>query len=125
MHCECRQLLTKHLLQCEAAKQEVLSLVSQTLTRNFPDRFQLKNTILQNIATGEDFELADQDRNPMDVVARLVQVRLYWHPTDWVLSSSAQGVGSQPRVMSPEPTSLCSHDLSVQVGVRMLLRCTL
>lgn len=63
-----------HVVQCEAAKQEVLSLVSQTLIRNFPDRFQLKETILQNIATEEDFDLSDQDRNPMDVVARLVQV---------------------------------------------------
>ncbi len=71
----CGNLLTRHLLQCEAAKQEVLSLVSQTLVRNFPDRFQLTKTTLQNIATGEDFDLADQDRNPMDVVARLVQVR--------------------------------------------------
>ncbi|KAL0019082.1 hypothetical protein WJX79_005683 [Trebouxia sp. C0005] len=67
------ELLLPGVPGCEAAKQEVLSLVSQTLTRFFPDRFQLKNTILQNIATGEDFELADQDRNPMDVVARLVQ----------------------------------------------------
>ncbi len=74
----CSNLLTKHVLQCEAAKQEVLSLVSQTLIRNFPDRFQLRNAILQNIATGEDFDLADQDRNPMDVVARLIQVRLHW-----------------------------------------------
>jgi len=73
----CCNLLTKHLLQCEVAKQEVLSLVSQTLIKNFPDRFQLKETTLRNIATGEDFDLADQDRNPMDVVARLVQVRQY------------------------------------------------
>ncbi len=76
----CCKLLTQHLLQCEAAKQEVLSLVSQILIRNFPDRFQLRKTTLRNIATGEDFDLADQDRNPMDVVARLVQVRLHWDP---------------------------------------------
>ncbi|DBA97601.1 TPA: hypothetical protein ACH3X3_012506 [Trebouxia sp. C0006] len=67
------ELLLPGVPGCAAAKQEVLSLVSQTLIRNFPDRFQLRNAILQNIATGEDFDLADQDRNPMDVVARLIQ----------------------------------------------------
>ncbi|DBA84401.1 hypothetical protein WJX77_002687 [Trebouxia sp. C0004] len=67
------ELVLPGVLGCEAAKQEVLSLVSQTLIRNFPDRFQLKSTTLRNIATGENFDLADQDRNPMDVVARLVQ----------------------------------------------------
>lgn len=67
------ELLLPGVPGCEAAKQEVLSLVSQTLIRNFPDRFQMRHTILQNIATGEHFDLADQDRNPMEVVARLVQ----------------------------------------------------
>ena len=89
VHCNYCNLPTKHLLQCEAAKQEVLSLVSQTLIRNFPDRFQMRHTILQNIATGEHFDLADQDRNPMEVVARLVQVRLYRDPICHFLNSSA------------------------------------
>lgn len=61
-------------MQCEDARQEVLSLVSSTLARQFPDQFQLRGDVLQNVVSGEEFDLADQGRNPMDVVARLVQV---------------------------------------------------
>ena len=67
------------LLQCEDARQEVLSLVSSTLARQFPDQFQLRGNVLQNVVTGEEFDLADQGRNPMDVVARLVQVDPHDH----------------------------------------------
>jgi len=54
-------------------------VISKVLVRKFPDRFQLEGTLLSNIATGEKFDLADQDRNPMDVVARIVQVTRLLH----------------------------------------------
>lgn len=65
------------MLQCELAKQEVLNLVTEILTRSFPDRFQLNGATLSNFATGETFDLSQTKRNPMDIVARLLQVTLH------------------------------------------------
>ena len=62
--------------QCEAAQKEVLALTVSVLTKVFPDRFQLQGTVLSNVATGEVFDVADTCTNPMDTVARLVQVLL-------------------------------------------------
>lgn len=62
--------------QCEAAQQEVLALTVKVLTKVFPDRFQLQESTLSNVATGEVFDVADTCTNPMDTVARLVQVLL-------------------------------------------------
>lgn len=61
-------------MQCEPAQQEVLRLAIKVLTKSFPDRFQVDGSVLSNLSTGEDYDLADKHRNPMDVVARLVQV---------------------------------------------------
>lgn len=58
---------------CELAKQEVLNLVTEILIRSFPDRFQLNGATLSNFATGETFDLSQTKRNPMDIVARLLQ----------------------------------------------------
>ena len=61
-------------LQSEKAKSEVLKLVIDVLTGSFPDRFQMQGSVLSNKATKETFDTADKDRNPMDIVARLLQV---------------------------------------------------
>lgn len=57
----------------ELAKREVLNLVVKVLTGSFPDRFQLKGSLLTNASSGEEFDISDEARNPMDVVARLLQ----------------------------------------------------
>lgn len=62
------------MLQCEPAQQEVLSLAVNVLTKRFPDRFQRDGSVLTNASTGEVFDLAETHRNPMDIMARLVQV---------------------------------------------------
>ena len=46
----------------------------KVLTGSFPDRFQLRGSLLTNVPTGEEFDVADKARNPMDIVARLLQV---------------------------------------------------
>lgn len=63
-------------VQCEAAQKEVLALTVKVLTKVFPDRFQLEGSTLSNVATGEEFDVADTCTNPMDTIARLVQVLL-------------------------------------------------
>lgn len=64
-------------MQSEAAQKEVLALTVKVLTKVFPDRFQFQGSTLSNVATGEAFDVADTCTNPMDTVARLVQVLLY------------------------------------------------
>ena len=61
-------------MQSEPAKREVLALVVKVLTGSFPDRFQLRGSVLSNVSTGEEFDIADEARNPLDIVARLLQV---------------------------------------------------
>lgn len=61
-------------MQSDRVKQEVLEAATQVLTKSFPDRFKLNRQTLLNMATGDTFDLRDANRNPMDIVARLVQV---------------------------------------------------
>lgn len=60
--------------QSESIKQETRDVVTQILLSSFPDRFKLHGQTLLNTATGEAFDLTDSSRDPMNVVARLVQV---------------------------------------------------
>lgn len=62
--------------QSEPAQKEVLALTVKVLTKVFPDRFQLQESTLSNVATGAVFDVADTCTNPMDTIARLVQVLL-------------------------------------------------
>ena len=61
-------------MQSDSVKQEVLEVAIQVLTKGFPDRFKLNGQTLLNMATGDTFDLSDARRNPMDIVARLIQV---------------------------------------------------
>ena len=61
-------------MQSDNVKQEALEMAVQLLTESFPDRFKLDGRTLRNIATGVAFDLSDTSRNPMDIMARVVQV---------------------------------------------------
>ena len=61
-------------MQSDNVKQEALEMAVQILTGSFPDRFKLDGCSLLNIATGDAFDLSDTNGNPMDIMARLVQV---------------------------------------------------
>ena len=61
-------------MQSDSVKQEVLDVATQVLTKSFPDRFNLNGQTLVNMATGDTFDLSDANKNPMDIVARLIQV---------------------------------------------------
>ena len=66
-------------MQSDNVKQEALEMAVQILTESFPDRFKLDGRTLLNIATGDAFDLSEAGRNPMDIVARLVQVCTAWY----------------------------------------------
>lgn len=68
------------IMQCESVKQEAMDVVVQLLVSSFPDRFQFEGQNLLNTATGEVWELHNSNKNPMEIIARLVQA---CHAADW------------------------------------------
>jgi hypothetical protein len=60
--------------QAEAANWEMLELLADFLPKRFPDRFTKEGDILVNHSTGDVWDLADKDQDPLEVSALLVQV---------------------------------------------------
>ena len=56
------------------ANWELLREVSDYLVARHPERFEWAGPVLRNKSTGEGFDLADRELDPLDTVARLVQV---------------------------------------------------
>ena len=62
-------------MQAEDANQEMLDLLVDFLPRRFPDRFvHTEDNELQNLATGDVFNLSHPDLDPLEVCSLLVQV---------------------------------------------------
>ena len=65
------------VIQAEDANREMLDLLVDFLPRRFPDRFvHTEDNELQNLATGDVFNLSHPDLDPLEVCSLLVQVCL-------------------------------------------------
>lgn len=60
--------------QAEAANWEMLELLADFLPKRFPDRFTRSGDALINHSTGDIWNLASKDQDPLEICALLVQV---------------------------------------------------
>jgi len=59
--------------EAHAANQEALDHLAGLLPKRYPDRFRRRESLIENIATGETFEVENPDMDPLEVCALLVQ----------------------------------------------------